>query len=65
MQHVVVLHPTQSGIESVPTATAAVLKVIVNDARVPYLLTKPNPLHATRFRKQNEINLRLDNNKEI
>jgi hypothetical protein len=57
--------PTQSGIESFPTVTAAVLKVIVDGARVTYLLTKPNPLHATRPRKQNEISLRLDNSKEI
>jgi len=57
--------PTQSGIKSVPTVRATVLKGIVDDSTVTYLFTKPNPLHTTRTLKQNEINLHLDINKKI
>jgi hypothetical protein len=39
---------------------ATVLKGIINDSRVTYLFTKPNPLHTTRTLKQKEINVRLD-----
>jgi hypothetical protein len=54
--------PTQSGIKSVPTVIATVLKGIIDHSRVTYLFTKPNPLHTTRTLKQNKINLRLDIN---
>jgi len=54
--------PTQSRIKPVPTVRTTVLNGIIDDSRVTYLFTKPNPLHTKRSLKQNEINLRLDIN---
>ena len=50
-KHTVSFTPAQSGIKSVPTVRATVLKGIIDDARVNYLFTKPNPLRTTRTRK--------------
>jgi hypothetical protein len=64
-KHTISFTPTQSGIKSVRTVRAAVLKGIIDDSRVNYLFTKPNPMHTTKTLKQNEINFLLDINKKI
>jgi hypothetical protein len=43
LQSILSFTPTQSGIKSVPTVIATILKGIIHDSRATYLFTKTKP----------------------